>query len=186
MSYLLNQHAGATSIDIGVIPFLKDICGVKTLLDIGCGPGGNVEYCRSLAIEAYGIDGDDTTLPSKSYFVHADYRRGPSSFCGPFDIGWSVEFAEHIPEEYTPNFFADFKKCRTVIFTAAPPGWGGVGHVNEQHEQYWIGKFTDNGFAFDPLLTHVVRHISNLTFKGEIRRPKKQFVKNRGLVFRLL
>jgi hypothetical protein len=37
-----------------------------------------------------------------------------------------------------------------VIFGAAIPGQGGTGHINEQWPEYWIDKFSDNGFdVFD-------------------------------------
>ncbi len=32
-----------------------------------------------------------------------------------------------------------------VAFTAAPPGQGGVGHVNEQPPEYWIERFAARG-----------------------------------------
>jgi len=94
-----------------------------------------------------------------------------------------VEFAEHVPEEYIQNFFVDYKKCKKLIFTAAPPGWGGNGHVNEQNDDYWLKKFSENGFEFDADLTKVIRDVSKLVFRGQVRMPQKQFVKNRGLVF---
>lgn len=154
------------------------------MLDIGCGPGGNVEYARFGGIDAFGIDGDQSTLPNKPYFQKVDYRYATSSFEGPFDLGWSIEFAEHIGESYIENFFNDFAKCKRIIFTAAPPGWGGVGHVNEQPESYWVEKFDKFGFVYDSELTKTIRKVSNLVFKGQIRMQKKQFVQNRGLVFR--
>tara|TARA_B100001059_G_C17668099_1_gene493040 strand:+ start:128 stop:706 length:579 start_codon:yes stop_codon:yes gene_type:complete len=181
--YILNQHAGATSIDINALPYLKDHMSVKSLLDIGCGPGGNVEYARSIGVDAFGIDGDQTILPQKPYFSKVDYSIGSSNLSKTFDIGWSVEFAEHIEERYIENFMRDYKKCSSIIFTAAPPGWGGVGHVNEQKKAYWIKRFEKNGFSYNPKKTTLVRRVSCLVFKGSIRAPKKQFVKNRGLVF---
>jgi len=110
-NYLQNQHAGATSIDIKLLPFVKDQLNVGSLLDIGCGPGGNVEFARHLGIQAYGVDGDINVLPKKAYFEYVDYSRGYSSFIQKFDLGWSVEFAEHIAERYIPNFMMDYKKC---------------------------------------------------------------------------
>ena len=182
-NYLQNQHAGATSIDIKLLPFVKDQLNVGSLLDIGCGPGGNVEFARHLGIQAYGVDGDINVLPKKAYFEYVDYSRGYSSFIQKFDLGWSVEFAEHIAERYIPNFMMDYKKCSRVIFTAAPPGWGGNGHVNEQKKNYWIKKFEKNGFNFNVDMTKKIRQLSLLIFQGSIRLPKKQFIQNRGLVF---
>lgn len=183
MAYLSNQHAGATNIDIGLLPYLKYFHGVSSMLDIGCGPGGNVEYARSLGIDAYGVDGDSVELSLKPYFQAVDYQSGSSTYRNTFDIGWSVEFAEHVEEEYSENYFLDYKKCKSVIFTAAPPGWGGIGHVNERENSYWIEKFEGHGFKFSDEMTTVAREVSCLIFRNRLRPQRKQFVKNRGLVF---
>jgi len=177
------QHAGSTSVDVGLLPFFAKNLKIKSMLDIGCGPGGNVEFARSLGIDAYGIDGDVSSLPDKDYFSAIDYRIGPSELSRRFDLGWCMEFAEHIDEQYVDNFFTDFSLCEIMCFTAAPPGWGGVGHVNEQKTLYWLRQFKARGWRFDLLKTLRFRFISKLTFRGEVRRRKKQFFKNRGLVF---
>ena len=183
MPYLRNQHAGATNIDVGLLPYLKYFHGVSSMLDIGCGPGGNVEYARSLGIDAYGVDGDSEELSKQPYFQAVNYQSGASAYRNDFDIGWSVEFAEHVEEVYSENYFLDYKKCKSVVFTAAPPGWGGVGHVNEREISYWIEQFEARGFQFDEDMTKTIREVSCLIFNNNIRPLRKQFIKNRGLFF---
>lgn len=178
MNYTENQHAGTTNVDRPVINFFKNHLDCKTMLDVGCGLGGQVERARLLDVDAYGIDGDSETIPQEDHYKLVDYRESSSNFLGPFDFAWSCEFAEHIEEDCIPNFMADFQKCKYVVFCAAPPGWGGVNHVNEQDEDYWIQKFSEFGFVYDENLTHEVRKVSD---NG--RRDKKQFMRNRGLVF---
>ncbi len=40
----------------------------------------------------------------------------------------------------------------TVILTAATPGQGGAGHINEQHHQYWIDKAKEaHGLVFEEI-----------------------------------
>ena len=75
-----NEHAGSTNIDIGLVPFLKENSNIKSILDVGCGPGGNVKYFQKVGFEAYGIDGDKETLPKSSNFEYVDYRKGSSKF----------------------------------------------------------------------------------------------------------
>ena len=183
MPYLINQHAGATNIDIGLLPYLKYFHGVSSMLDIGCGPGGNVEYARSLGIDAYGVDGDSEGLSQKPYFQLVDYRMGSSAYRNTFAIGWSVEFAEHVEEAYLENCFLDYKKCKSVIFTAAPPGWGGIGHVNERESSYWTEQFEARDFKLDEKMTTLIREVSCIILNKNVRPPKKQFVKNRGIFF---
>ena len=179
MSYTGNQHAGTTNVDRSVLNFFKYKLNCKSMIDVGCGLGGQVERARLLDIDAYGIDGDAGTIPQEDYYTLVDYREGSSDLEGPFDFAWSCEFAEHIEEDCIANFMGDFKKCKYVVFCAAPPGWGGVNHINEQPEEYWIDKFDEYGFKYEESLTEQVRNVSD-----NLRRDKKQFMRNRGLVFR--
>ncbi|NDB61883.1 hypothetical protein EB001_26095, partial [bacterium] len=41
----------------------------------------------------------------------------------------------------------------TLIFTAAQPGQGGVGHINCRKKEYWAKKLIDKGLVFDQNLT---------------------------------
>ncbi|MCA9808549.1 MAG: hypothetical protein KC476_11395, partial [Cyanobacteria bacterium HKST-UBA06] len=49
------------------------------------------------------------------------------------------------------------KASDTVFFTAAPPGQGGVGHINEQPQAFWERLFQDEGFSLDESLSHYFR-----------------------------
>jgi hypothetical protein len=41
----------------------------------------------------------------------------------------------------------------TLIFTAAQPGQGGVGHINCRKKEYWLNKFVAKGLIYHPGLT---------------------------------
>jgi hypothetical protein len=43
-----------------------------------------------------------------------------------------------------------------VVFTAAAPGEGGTGHVNEQPKRYWIERFQRAGMHLDTGLTEML------------------------------
>ena len=48
-----------------------------------------------------------------------------------YDCSVSIEVAEHIPEEYSEKLVEhDQLSNGFIIFTAAPPGQGGTGHIN--------------------------------------------------------
>lgn len=179
---IVGGHGGDSNIDRPCLEFFQKN-GWTRLLDIGCGPGKQVLLARSLGFDAYGVEGDANAIQPQSFFHLVDYRTGQSALEGPFDIGWSIEFVEHVPEAHIPNFMADFVKCARVVLTAAPPGWGGEGHVNEQNEIYWIEVFNQYGFALDQSLTDEIRAVSSIEYKGKIRGKRKQFVQNRGLFF---
>jgi hypothetical protein len=56
------------------------------------------------------------------------------------DVALSFEVAEHIDPEYASMLVANLTRRlpTRVIMTAAPPGQGGIAHVNCQPKQYWI------------------------------------------------
>ena len=62
------------------------------------------------------------------------------------DLAYCFEVAEHLPAELGDRlvtFLAGVAPC--VVFTAAPPGQGGCGHINEQPQTYWIERFRAEG-----------------------------------------
>ena len=97
-----------------------------------------------------------------------------------YDIGWSVEFVEHVEEKYIPNYMPCFQSCNTVVITYAPPGWEGHHHVNLKDEDYWIQTFATNGLNHNAELTKQLREHSTMNLG---KKGKKAFVRNRGLVF---
>jgi hypothetical protein len=44
-----------------------------------------------------------------------------------------------------------------IVFTAAHPGQGGMGHVNEQPPEEWAAKFESVGMTFDREATNRLR-----------------------------
>jgi hypothetical protein len=59
-----------------------------------------------------------------------------------FDLALCIEVAEHIEETYIDTFVFNITRSSDVlVFSAAPPGQGGVGHVNEKPWSYWVEKF---------------------------------------------
>lgn len=182
MSFKENQHGGSTNVDIESLKYAIKTWDVKTMLDIGCGTGGQVFEAKRLGIDAYGVDGTKD-IPDTRNFQRVDYRVDCSTFDADFDLGWSVEFVEHVEERCIPIFMKDFQKCKRVILTAAPPFWGGKNHVNEQSEVYWINKFQEYGFSLNFEETFKVRSTSVTLMNGVVRPSRQQFVKIRGLVF---
>ena len=183
---VLGGNLGHSNIDMNTLLFLKRELGISSFLDIGCGVGGMVFHAIQEGMFARGVEGDIESIPIDCPLIHEiDYRVGSlfSQFPSHFDLAWSIEVLEHIPEDYLPNVMADFSMCKYALITAAPPGWGGVGHINEQHPDYWIDIFEKNNFELSTLLTQKVRDISEIKFNSTVRHDRKQFIANRGLFF---
>jgi len=196
-------HNNKTWTDIGALSSIKMAVGGETFLDVGCGPGGQILEARKLGFAAYGVDGDPTFIGSYNVAIH-DYNIGPFGKAeaeavfglGTFDIGWSVEFLEHVYTEFIPNYMETYKLCKYLIITHATPGQGGQHHVNEQLFEYWNYHFNQHGFEHSLELTAMIRENSTMRekklnhFQGFDsngipinKKLRSSFIKKTGRVF---
>jgi len=182
----LGGHKNRTHLDEGSLSHMQRMMNVKSMIDIGCGPGGMVKLANEMGIKAQGIDGDwsvDRTGVNKDWITIHDYEKGPSQLGDKkFDLAWSCEFVEHVYEKYIPNFMPDFQRANFVIMTFAPVGKAGHHHVNCNTQEYWIDVFNQYGFGYDPNMTRHIREATTMNIKGKAA-PRKAFVKNNGLCF---
>ncbi len=141
------SHASARA----VIPRVLGLTGARSVVDVGCGTGAWSRACRELGVpQVVGVDGA---------YVPAEHRGHVTEFierdlAGPLDLGRSfalalcLEVAEHLPPERAPGLVADLTALAPVVlFSAAVPGQGGTGHVNEQWSEYWVALFDAQGWS---------------------------------------
>lgn len=173
----LGGHLFKTHVDIGALEYLIEKFGIKSMIDIGCGPGGMLEIAKERGLTVTGIDGDPRVITDD--MILWDYNKGPSPFssegCNPVDLAWSVEFLEHVEAKYLDNFMQDFNQATYAIVTHAPPGAPGHHHVNCRDASYWISVFNNYGFRYDPDVTAALKAVSTMT---------KGFLARNGLFFR--
>lgn len=153
-----NDLKTQSSYDIAKI--IVSFFSFNSVFDIGCGCGLYIAEFHRLDKDVLGCDGspDAIKLAPKDFTVfHCDVTK-PLWLNRRFDLVLCIEVAEHINKKYSEQLI---KNCtnysNTVIFTAAPPGQGGVGHINEQPHDFWIQLFTQNGFYYDDNLSNTVR-----------------------------
>jgi len=183
----LGGHNNLTNVDRGAFKWLLDVFQPKSFLDIGCGPGGMVDLAIEEGLDAYGIDGDFTVQRNNpsNVLIH-DFTKGPAPLEKRYDIGWSVEFVEHVYERYIPDYIQSFQQCDVMIMSFAPIGHGGYHHVNENTEEYWIKTLESYGFEYHYKFTQDLRNSSTMNRKKSTTNPnklRKAFVHLRGLVF---
>jgi hypothetical protein len=166
-------HEGRTQFDEGAFDYLAARFAVRTMVDVGCGPGGMVYYARSRGVRAVGVDGDPEVARGCPAVVEHDYTRGPL-FLGEFDLGWSTAFVEHVEERYLGNYLETFRGCKAVFVTAAGPGSSGPRSVNCRPRDYWVARFAEAGFRLDEEATAGVRGHSTMA---------SDFTRDTGLVF---
>ena len=179
----LGGNCGITHIDQGAIDYAIEKFDAKSMLDVGCGPGGMVTAAIRSGLEAHGIDGDDKAQEQwqiAENFTMWDFQEGPAPVEKTYDLCWSVEFVEHVYEQYIPNYVQAFQKCKVLFMTHATPGQGGHHHVNEQHEPYWLDQMQKYGFRFDRESTNELRERTTMNINGGRWAP---YVKLTGLVF---
>lgn len=134
-----------------VVPWITNILDPVTVIDVGCGEGWwAAEFCRH-GSSVVGVDGHEPypTMPIDHYVQH-DLREPIPAHFGPVDLAVSLEVAEHLPPERAAAFVSELcHLAPVVVFSAAAPGQGGVGHVNEQPLTYWASIFADLGYVTD-------------------------------------
>lgn len=134
---------------------IVDAFAPTRVVDYGCGTGSLLACFRSLGVKARGTEFSAVARQSCRIrgldVVGLDFRRAPSKPpFGEADVATSFEVAEHLPAfagEELVRLLAS--TAPMVVFSAATPGQGGQGHINEQPHAYWIDAFVRRGMGWD-------------------------------------
>jgi 2-polyprenyl-3-methyl-5-hydroxy-6-metoxy-1,4-benzoquinol methylase len=162
------SYLNYTEIDTEEGPFatrladwINDNIDPSSVLDIGCGPGTYVKALRNLGIDAIGIDIDPRIegvpgLCKESLFDSE--KSGELVLC--------LEVAEHIENEYSEDIAIAVAGAVNhdgiLIWSAAHPGQGGVGHINCQTKEYWQELLELQGLKrWHELESMMIEHIAN-------------------------
>ena len=130
----------------------------RTVVDVGCGTGALLEQLRNRGCDVFGLEYSeaglrycrDRRLNVRKFNLERDVYDESNSF----DVAISIEVAEHLPEKAADRYVDLLARLSaTIVFTAAPPGQGGLDHVNEQAPSYWVSKFRNRGFKHDAELS---------------------------------
>lgn len=174
----LGGHENETHIDDGALSFLMEKFGVKSMLDVGCGPAGMVKLAMEKGLDVLGVDGDfNVSRPDevKDKIVIHDFNTGPFIPPRQFDLAWCCEFVEHIDWYYMQNFITAFQSCKYVAMTHALPGQPGHHHVNCQLPEYWIGAMNAMGFEILVDDTNELRRRSTM---------RERYIRQQGYLFK--
>lgn len=145
------QMGGSARSAAVVVPIILKLLPIRSICDVGCGVGTWLSVFEECGISDFlGLDGD---------YVQQDLLRIPSAHFRPtdlgkqfrvdrkFDLAISLEVAEHLPASRAASFVEDLTRLAPVIvFSAALPHQGGVGHVNEQWPSWWAEIFARHDF----------------------------------------
>ena len=143
----LDDTAPSASVVVGL---LREMVAPASVVDIGCGPGVFVaEWVRQGVHDVVGLDGAPVAgvyLGPPTTFRVVDLAL-PVAEGRRFDLATCLEVAEHLPPEAEGTLVASLVNLAPVVaFSAAPPGQGGHGHVNERWLLHWARLFAIHGY----------------------------------------
>jgi SAM-dependent methyltransferase len=124
-----------------LVPVLHDRYRPSSVIDVGCGEGWFCREFEVLGARTVGVDGswvDGAT--------HVDLATPPYPDLGYFDLALCLEVGEHVDRAHASDL-VDWLVglAPIVVFSAAIPGQGGEGHVNEQRPEWWRDLFHAGG-----------------------------------------
>ncbi len=129
-----------------------------TILDLGCGPGRDLCYFRSLGHEVVSLDGSKKFVAmarrySKCEILHQDFLAMalPESY---FDGVFANASLFHVPRQELPRVLHELSetlKPRCVLFCSNPrgnneEGWSGDRYSSFYHSSTWRKYVTAAGF----------------------------------------
>ena len=121
---------------------------VNSVVDFGCGIGSYLECAHQRRLEVKGFEISEAAHKYTPWAIqqYIEYRDCTEPIeTKKYDCVLSFETAEHIEPEGTRQFVNNLINAvgGYLLFTAAPPGQQGTGHINMHAKEYWIRQFDD-------------------------------------------
>jgi SAM-dependent methyltransferase len=134
-----------------IINYLSISKWPRSVIDIGCGVGTWLKVFKEKGSYVQGLEGPwinrDHLVIEQSEVLSCDLSM-PPDLARKFDFAICLEVAEHIQPDYARDFIRRVGSyADKILFSAAIPFQGGVGHVNEQWPNYWAQMFYEEGFC---------------------------------------
>jgi SAM-dependent methyltransferase len=132
---------------------IRETFAPGSVVDVGCGTGELLHALRGVGVPGTGFEYSEASLAVARAralkVVKLDLERPLHTLpVGRADLAIATQVADHLPERCADGFVAYLcQAADTVLITAAQPGQGGSGPVNEQPNAYWIAKFEERGFG---------------------------------------
>jgi len=129
-----------------------------SIIDFGAGPG----VWSSVAAQAFpnarvlALDYDQATIfqdvfqtskPENLSTLVLDFETESLDNLQEVDLAICLEVLEHLKSNTANKVFSEMcNKSQVILFSAAVPGQGGTGHINEKPKEYWIEEFRRKDF----------------------------------------
>lgn len=133
----------------------------RAVVDVGCGTGALLSALAERGVQGIGYEWSDAAL---MYCITRGLRvmkfdLEQHNWLGDvYDVAICMEVAEHVDARHADACVKLLcQLAPVVVFSAAHPEQGGVGHVNEQPARYWIAKFKALGYLHEHTVSHAWR-----------------------------
>lgn len=141
-------HVHDMSVEVGA-QFILDH-KFKSIVDYGCGIGSYLQgaYEYGADIKGYEISEDARVYTNESIQPFIEYKNFLTlNKIDRYDVCICIEVAEHI-DNHNSRKLVDILTMTSdyIVFSAAPPGQEGTGHINCQDHEFWCGLFEKKGF----------------------------------------
>ncbi|MEM6903222.1 MAG: class I SAM-dependent methyltransferase [Pseudomonadota bacterium] len=124
----------------------------RSVIDFGCGLGFWLLEAKQLGADfVFGVEREwarDRHHLELGEIMLGDLSQARFNFDDDFDLAICIEVAEHLPATASQDLITSLTRAADVVlFSAAYPGQGGTGHINEQMPKYWVDRFWQRGFV---------------------------------------
>jgi len=141
-----NRRVATVAAEV-VMPWVLERTGARYLIDVGCSQGAWLSVAKTYGCTVHGVDGfvpDGELMVYPDEFDRRDLTGGFD--CSGYDLALCLEVGEHLPEASASLLVAGLCGAPVVLFSAATPGQGGEGHINEQPHEWWDALFAQHGY----------------------------------------
>ena len=152
LDYYAGKDEGWAAMAAAIVPAMLRCFPAASVGEFGCGTGASLAACAAAgATDILGVDGahvprDLLRIPPERFRAADLLTLGDIG--RRFDVSCSLEFAEHLPPSRAAGFVELLVRAAPVVlFSAAIPGQGGLGHVNEQRQSWWAALFAGHGYV---------------------------------------
>jgi SAM-dependent methyltransferase len=142
-----------------VVPYVVEWLEPASVVDVGCGEGAWLAAfleagCHGIGIDGPHVDRSRLLVPEELFHCYdLEQPLGALVRGQRFDLAVCLEVAEHLSPARADGLVDDLAALSDrLLFSAATPGQGGYGHVNEQPHEFWVTRFEDRGYAASSVL----------------------------------
>lgn len=137
------------------------------VFDIGCGIGSYILGAINKGVYARGIEISEAAKPYTDNRILPLIRYvdaiGGRVITTNQDHIICLEVAEHIEPDNSEVLIELLSVGQRILFSAAPIGQGGCGHINEQPREFWLDLFAKfNRHPLESTTEHIARNWQKL------------------------